>query len=529
MALTNDYEPVRASLLHQNSLPSFEDALPCLKSEESRLWLTRFKSETLSDHLIIICPTRPPRSDQNKYHSRPINSLNVSASTATAAGTNPTNSTSVNPPSISPSDIKSLLKKLLSFSGNTSAALSIPPGNSKWIIGRKRSSGLGVSFPKVIKIFRHDDAMEYRDSKLLNFLAERGTLSDFSCPSTSQQNGRAERKDCQILDSVRAILISSSCPKHTCGEAVLTAVHVIDRLPSSILGGERAVRAEEGEGEKDPRRHAGFTVAIAPSPGRGRRPSRLTASPPPNSRAEREDAREGATAGKPSPPVTVAERGAFAVLLVADQLVVSLLTRRHRAVILVTEPAAAELPQPSHFTAVEGVSTTAPWPTVLPNCCSAVLSWSFCYYCGKPVVAEKHHCYCCRRRKKPCYSSGRQEQSCGHRKHRLGCRYMAQSLLLSCGLSSSHCLSRLELLLLLRVAGAEAASAAGERSADVIIGICRRCRLRWLPGCCRVGPETAAISVQPSFLSFAKRVGLCFEAAFDLGLKRKGLCDAFEL
>ena len=49
-----------------------------------------------------------------------------------------------------------------------------------------------TQFSKVIKIFRRDNAMEYRDSKLLNFLAEQGTLSEFSCPGTSQQNGRAE-------------------------------------------------------------------------------------------------------------------------------------------------------------------------------------------------------------------------------------------------------------------------------------------------------------------------------------------------
>nr|XP_025662089.1 uncharacterized protein LOC112757747 [Arachis hypogaea] len=41
MALTDDYEPVRASLLHQNSLPSLEDALPRLNSKETRLGLLR--------------------------------------------------------------------------------------------------------------------------------------------------------------------------------------------------------------------------------------------------------------------------------------------------------------------------------------------------------------------------------------------------------------------------------------------------------------------------------------------------------
>jgi len=61
-------------------------------------------------------------------------------------------------------------------------------------------------------------------------------LSEFSCPYTSQQNGRAERKHRHILDSVRAMLISTSCPERAWGEAALTAVHIINRLPSSVLG-----------------------------------------------------------------------------------------------------------------------------------------------------------------------------------------------------------------------------------------------------------------------------------------------------
>uniref|UniRef100_A0A151UDP3 Retrovirus-related Pol polyprotein from transposon TNT 1-94 n=1 Tax=Cajanus cajan TaxID=3821 RepID=A0A151UDP3_CAJCA len=93
-----------------------------------------------------------------------------------------------------------------------------------------------TQFSKCIKTFRRDNASEYRDSKLLHFLAEQGTTSEFSCPGTSQQNGRAERKHRHILDSIRAMLISSSCPERTWGEAALTAVYVINRLPSSVLG-----------------------------------------------------------------------------------------------------------------------------------------------------------------------------------------------------------------------------------------------------------------------------------------------------
>jgi hypothetical protein len=78
--------------------------------------------------------------------------------------------------------------------------------------------------------------MEYCDSKLLTFLSEQDTLSAFSCPYTSQQNGRTERKRRHILDSIYAMLISASCPKPTWGEATLTVVHIINRLPSFVLG-----------------------------------------------------------------------------------------------------------------------------------------------------------------------------------------------------------------------------------------------------------------------------------------------------
>jgi len=183
MTLIDDYELVRASLLHQNPFSSLEDVLPRLKYEETRLRLTLYKSETvfagidrkgkfccnynrsgylfsdclsiecqkskqkchigsncpklfchyckLLEHLITTSPTRSPRSDQNKYQSRPNYSKNVFAS-ITVVVTKSINSASLNPLSVSPSHIESLLKKFLSFSNNTLAALFTSPSNCKW-------------------------------------------------------------------------------------------------------------------------------------------------------------------------------------------------------------------------------------------------------------------------------------------------------------------------------------------------------------------------------------------------------------
>lgn len=70
-----------------------------------------------------------------------------------------------------------------------------------------------TQFSLNIKIFHTDNAMEYRDIKLCQFLSTHGTIIQRSCPNTSQQNGRAEHKRRHILDTVRALFLSSSCPE----------------------------------------------------------------------------------------------------------------------------------------------------------------------------------------------------------------------------------------------------------------------------------------------------------------------------
>ena len=73
--------------------------------------------------------------------------------------------------------------------------------------------------------------MEYRDSQFLDFIHTQGTIIQRSRAGTSQQNGRAERKHHHILDSVRAFLLSASCPERFWGEAALTDVYTMKGTP----------------------------------------------------------------------------------------------------------------------------------------------------------------------------------------------------------------------------------------------------------------------------------------------------------
>ena len=69
-----------------------------------------------------------------------------------------------------------------------------------------------TQFSKCIKNFRSDNALEYTQYALQAVLHSYGTVHQLTCPGTSQQNGRAERKLRHILDTVCALLLSIKIP-----------------------------------------------------------------------------------------------------------------------------------------------------------------------------------------------------------------------------------------------------------------------------------------------------------------------------
>uniref|UniRef100_A0A2N9EN83 Integrase catalytic domain-containing protein n=1 Tax=Fagus sylvatica TaxID=28930 RepID=A0A2N9EN83_FAGSY len=83
--------------------------------------------------------------------------------------------------------------------------------------------------------FRTDNAREYLDSAFQQFLESRGIIHQTSCVRTPQQNGIAERKNGPILAIARALMLQMNVPKLFWADAVLTAVYLLNRVPSRIL------------------------------------------------------------------------------------------------------------------------------------------------------------------------------------------------------------------------------------------------------------------------------------------------------
>ena len=97
---------------------------------------------------------------------------------------------------------------------------------------------LQTQFQKTVKIFRSDNRTEFVNTRFKNFVNEKGIIHQTSCIYTPQQNGVVERKHRHLLNVARALMFQSGIPLNMWHECILTATYLINRTPSSILGGK---------------------------------------------------------------------------------------------------------------------------------------------------------------------------------------------------------------------------------------------------------------------------------------------------
>jgi histone deacetylase 1/2 len=93
-----------------------------------------------------------------------------------------------------------------------------------------------TQFDTHVKIFQSDGGGEFVNQSLQNLFKTNGIIHRISCPGTPEQNGLAERRHRYIVETGLTLLSHASVPIKFWTVAFCTAVFLINRLPTSVLG-----------------------------------------------------------------------------------------------------------------------------------------------------------------------------------------------------------------------------------------------------------------------------------------------------
>jgi len=86
-----------------------------------------------------------------------------------------------------------------------------------------------------LKVLRTDNGLEFVSEQFNEFCRKRGIKRHRTVAYTPQQNGLAERMNRTLLERVRCMLLGVGLSKCFWGEAVSTAVYLINRCPSTRI------------------------------------------------------------------------------------------------------------------------------------------------------------------------------------------------------------------------------------------------------------------------------------------------------
>ncbi|XP_070010349.1 uncharacterized protein [Nicotiana sylvestris] len=95
-----------------------------------------------------------------------------------------------------------------------------------------------TKFSSNVKVLRTANGGEFFNNQLKELLCAEGITHQSTCPYTPQQNGVVERRHRYILDTARSLRFQANLLLRFWGECIMTAVYLINRIPSRILGGK---------------------------------------------------------------------------------------------------------------------------------------------------------------------------------------------------------------------------------------------------------------------------------------------------
>ena len=87
-------------------------------------------------------------------------------------------------------------------------------------------------FSSQIHTLRPDNDTEYMSHIMSKYLSNHDIMHQTSYTGTPQQNSIAERKNRNLFEKTRALMLQMNVPKKFWSQGVMAAAYLINRLPS---------------------------------------------------------------------------------------------------------------------------------------------------------------------------------------------------------------------------------------------------------------------------------------------------------
>jgi hypothetical protein len=95
-------------------------------------------------------------------------------------------------------------------------------------------------------VLRTDNGGEFTAAEFASYCADEGVQRHYSAPYSPQQNDVVERRNQTVVGMARALLKQRGMPAVFWGEAVVTAVYILNRSPTKALNGMTPYEAWHG-------------------------------------------------------------------------------------------------------------------------------------------------------------------------------------------------------------------------------------------------------------------------------------------
>ncbi|WVZ50972.1 hypothetical protein U9M48_002169 [Paspalum notatum var. saurae] len=112
---------------------------------------------------------------------------------------------------------------------------------------RRFKAAAEVESGRKLKVLRTDRGGEFTSVEFGVYCAEEGVQRQLTAPYTPQQNGVVERRNQTVVGIARSMLLAKGLPGMFWGEAVTTAVFILNRSPTRSLDGKTPFEARHGE------------------------------------------------------------------------------------------------------------------------------------------------------------------------------------------------------------------------------------------------------------------------------------------